>query len=55
VTVDLAPIGTSGRVDVAAAEHAVNALALLAMTRVFASTERLLVLDWRHDKWWFRP
>jgi hypothetical protein len=55
VTVDLAPVLTSGRVDVAAAEHAVNALSLLAMTRVFAPTEWLLVLDWQHDSWWFWP
>lgn len=25
------------------------------MTRVFASTERLLVLDCQHQSWWFRP
>lgn len=55
VTVDLAPIFASKPAEFAAAEGAVNALALLAMTRVFAPTERLLVLDWQHQSWWFRP
>jgi hypothetical protein len=55
VTVDLAPIFVSKPAEFAAAEGAVNALALLAMTRVFAPTERLLVLDWQHQSWWFRP
>ena len=55
VTVDLAPIFSSERAQFAAATVAVDALALLAMTRVFAPAERLLVLDWQHPDWWFRP
>jgi len=55
VTVDLAPIFASEQAQFAAAADAVDALALLAMTRVFAPAERLLVLDWQHPSWWFRP
>jgi hypothetical protein len=55
VTVDLAPILAGTRAEAAAGELAVNALALVAMTRAFADTDRLLVLDWQHPSWWFRP
>jgi hypothetical protein len=55
VTVDLAPIFDGSPAEFGAGENAVNALALVAMTRVFASTEQLVVLDWQHLSWWFRP
>lgn len=38
-----------------ATERAVNALALLAMTRVFGPGDRVLALDWEHDSHWFHP
>ncbi|WP_433415766.1 DUF2716 domain-containing protein [Microtetraspora malaysiensis] len=55
VTIDLAPIFTSKPAQFAAAHDAVNALGLLAMTRTFAPSQRLLVLDWQHPAWWFWP
>jgi hypothetical protein len=55
VTVDLAPVFAARQAEFAAVRDAVNALALLAMTRVFDPSERLLVLDWQHVSWWFRP
>ncbi len=55
VTVDLAPIFAGTPAEFAAGESAVNALALTAMTRVFAATDRLVALDWQHTSWWFRP
>jgi hypothetical protein len=55
VTFDLDQVFEGSPAEYAAGENAINALALVAMTRVFAPTERLLVLDWQHDSWWFRP
>ncbi|RGA00563.1 DUF2716 domain-containing protein [Microbispora triticiradicis] len=55
VTVDLAPVFAGEPAQFAAAEHAVNALGLLAMTRAFPTAQRLLVLDWQHPSWWFWP
>lgn len=56
VTFDLSPVFVdSGRSGFAAGQDAVNALGLLAMTRVTAVTERLLVLDWQHPCHWFWP
>ena len=55
VTFDLAPIFASVPAQFAAAQQAVNAQALLAMTRAFGAAERLIVLDWQHPSWWFRP
>jgi Protein of unknown function (DUF2716) len=55
VTVDLAPIFDGPPAEFGAGEDAINDLALVAMTRVFTATERLVVLDWQHPSWWFRP
>ncbi|MBG0831646.1 DUF2716 domain-containing protein [Planomonospora sp. ID67723] len=56
ITIDLSPIfAISGSAQFAAAQDAVNTLGLLAMTRVFAPSQRLLVLDWHHPSWWFWP
>ncbi len=55
VTVDLTPIFAGTPAEFAAGQSAVNAVALAAMTRVFAATDRLVVLDWQHASWWFRP
>jgi Protein of unknown function (DUF2716) len=55
ITMDLAPIFAGTPAEFAAGENAVNALALVAMTRAFTAAERLVVLDWQHTSWWFRP
>jgi hypothetical protein len=55
LTIDLAPIFAKGSSEFAAAQNAVNALGLLAMTRTFPESQRLLVLDWQHPSWWFWP
>ncbi|GGP10827.1 hypothetical protein GCM10012278_52030 [Nonomuraea glycinis] len=55
MTIDLAPIFTSSPVEFAVANDAANALGLQAMNRAFAESHRLLVLDWQHPSWWFRP
>jgi hypothetical protein len=55
ITMDLAPIFGGTPAEYAAGEQAVNALGLAAMTRVFADNDRLVVLDWQHPSWWFRP
>ncbi|MBG0819322.1 DUF2716 domain-containing protein [Planomonospora sp. ID91781] len=56
VTIDLSPIfATSGSAQFAAAQDAVNILGLLAMTRTFTVSQRLLVLDWQHPSWGFWP
>ncbi len=54
VTLDLDSIFADPGPRFAAGQQAVNALALLAMTHAFPS-RRLLVLDWQHQSWWFRP
>ncbi|WP_030456937.1 DUF2716 domain-containing protein [Herbidospora cretacea] len=55
VTVDLAPVFAHEGARFAAGLDAVNALGLLAMTHVFPESQRLVVLDWQHSCWWFRP
>lgn len=45
VTLDLSPVVDRGQSEFAAGQQAVNAIALLAMTRATAVAERLLVLD----------
>ncbi|MER6171152.1 DUF2716 domain-containing protein [Streptosporangium sp. NPDC001681] len=55
LTIDLAPIFASDPAQFTAAQNAVNALGLLAMTRAFAESQHLLVLDWQHPSWWFWP
>jgi hypothetical protein len=55
VTLDLAPVFNGRQSEFAAGQRAINAIALLAMIRVTAATERLLVLDWQHPSYWFWP
>ncbi|MGW4206731.1 DUF2716 domain-containing protein [Lentzea sp. NPDC004789] len=56
VTVDLSPIfdaGGSAEFDTGAKQ--VDQLVLESFQRVFDDTTRLLVLDWQHASYWFRP
>jgi hypothetical protein len=55
VTVDLAPMWSRPGPSFAAEHDAINTLALLAMVQAFPESERLVVLDWQHESWWFRP
>ncbi|WP_326999983.1 DUF2716 domain-containing protein [Dactylosporangium sp. NBC_01737] len=56
VTFDLSGFFTAAEQSAfTATERAVNALALLAMTRVFGPDERVVALDWEHDCHWFHP
>lgn len=55
VTLSLAPIFQAGPAGFASGEGAVNAEALRAFVTVFQETDRLLVLDWQHEGYWFRP
>jgi hypothetical protein len=55
VTFDLSSVSGGGQADFGAGQKAINALALVAMVRTVAATERLLVLDWQHPSYWFLP
>jgi hypothetical protein len=55
VTIDLGPVFVGPSPTFAAGKAAVNALALLAMTKALPAEERLLVLDWQHLCHWFWP
>jgi uncharacterized protein DUF2716 len=55
VTIDLAPAFAVSPAGYAAAERAVNALALLAMVEVFPAGEPLMVLDRQHSSYRFWP
>jgi hypothetical protein len=55
VTVDLTPIFEGDQARFNAGERAVDALVVLALTRVFPADQRLLVLDWQHPSRWFWP
>src|SRR6267154_900611 len=55
VTLDLGPVFNGHPSEFAAGQQAINAITLLAMIRVTAATERLLVLDWQHPSYWFWP
>ena len=56
VTVDLAPIfGASNNVEFNTGAEQVDQLVLESFRRVFDDTTRLLVLDWQHSSYWFRP
>jgi hypothetical protein len=55
VTFDLSPVFSGSQAEFAVGRRAINALALVAMIRTVAVTERLLVLDWQHPSYWFWP
>lgn len=55
VTLSLTPIFGGPRSTFAAGEAAVGAEALRAFVAVFKAAERLVVLDWQHQGYWFRP
>ena len=56
VTFSLAPIFQSGiESKFAAGVAALNAEVLLAFVQAFSPRERLVVLDWQHQSYWFRP
>jgi hypothetical protein len=56
VTVDLAPVfRDEGPGRFGAAQGAVNALGLLAMTGAFPDETRLVALDWQHASYHFWP
>ncbi|WP_406045041.1 DUF2716 domain-containing protein [Micromonospora sp. NBC_00898] len=46
---------STGHSQFSAAQNAVNALGLPAMTRAFPTDTRLLVLDWQHTSYHFWP
>lgn len=56
VTFSLAPITQAGsQARYWAGVHALNAEVLQAFVTVFPEGERLVVLDWQHPSYWFRP
>lgn len=56
VTFSLAPITRAGSTaQWCSGVQALNAEVLRAFVHVFAETERLLVLDWQHQSYWFKP
>jgi hypothetical protein len=56
VTVDLSPIfDASGNAGFETGAKQVDRLVLESFQRVFDDTTRLLVLDWQHSSYWFRP
>ncbi|MEQ1699574.1 MAG: DUF2716 domain-containing protein [Ilumatobacteraceae bacterium] len=56
VTFSLAPITQSGSpAQYWAGVHLLNAGVLRAFVTVFPAEQRLVVLDWQHQSYWFRP
>lgn len=56
VTFSLAPIAHTGSTArFWAGVHALNAEVLRAFVNVLPESERLVVLDWQHQGYWFRP
>jgi hypothetical protein len=55
VTIDLGPIFAGGHAQFAAGADAVNSLALAALVRVLDHNSSLVVLDWQHQTYRFRP
>lgn len=55
VTIDLGPIFAGEHAQFAAGADAVNSLALAALVRVLDSDASVVVLDWQHQTYRFRP
>jgi hypothetical protein len=55
VTIDLAPIFGDDQARFNAGETAVNAITLVALTKVFHPGQPLFVVDWQHPSYRFWP
>ena len=55
VTFDLSPIFTGSPSEYEAGKNAINALTVLAITRIAPPAGRMLILDWQHPSHWYWP